>query len=437
MQLNLPDHITQVLHQLRQQGYQASIVGGAVRDILLHKIPKDYDIVSSAEISQVLQSFAKVLPIGEKHGTVVVFLDGEEVEITRCKCPEDPGCSWEDCLHKDLSQRDFTINAMAIDDKGRLLDPFGGKKDLERRVIRSPGNEAAQRFEEDPLRMLRAVRLAVVMDFRLDESLLAAIKAGCALLAQASPERIRDELAAILISDRPAEGLTMMVETGLMEYVIPEIMPMVGFEQHNPAHISDVFTHTLAVVERVPAHLDIRMAALLHDIGKPATFTLDEKGIGHFYQHQEESQRLAAEILARLRFSRSLSDKVCTLAGNHMVWLKKPEPIAVKRLINRVGRDNLEDLFSLQRADISGSAPFHDISFIDEAQSMSQEIIKSNAPLTVQDLAVNGRDLIQIGYEPGPGIGQTLQQLLEIVLQNPDQNQKQYLLDIAAKWLRQ
>jgi len=431
----IPPYVINIIRELEIHGHHACIVGGAVRDLIIGRTPEDFDVVSSAEVHEVRRIFDKVLPIGEKHGTSVVFYNGETVEISRCK----KGCQivddWSACLEEDLLHRDFTINAMAMDLEGEIVDPFGGQDDMINRVIRSPLDSSVNRFREDPLRMLRAIRLGTVLNFSLDEKLGEAIKECQALLVQVSPERVREELNSILVSSHPDLGIRLMVDTGLMKLVIPELVDAVGFKQHNPAHIYDVFNHTLAVLAKVPADLELRLAALLHDIGKPAVFTMDEQGIGHFYQHQYKGQVMAEIILTQLRYSKETVQTVSILVREHMSWLENPTPEAVKRLINRVGAANLPKLFALQRADLLGSAPSHDPSFIDRTQTMAEEILHNNAPLTIKDLAISGRDLIDMGYQPGIEMGKTLQSLLEIVLTDAQENNKDRLLQLAREWL--
>jgi len=433
--LDIPPNVGVILKKLKNHGHKACIVGGAVRDMIMGRSPHDFDVMSSASVSEVLKLFDKVLPIGEEHGTAVVFLDGDKVEVTLCKTGYEPGDDWQARLREDLLHRDFTINAMAVDEEGRLADPYDGLQDIKKCIIRAPEDRNEERIHEDPLRMLRAVRLAAVLDFQLDEKLSSSIIQCLPMLTSVSVERIREELVAILVSERPGQGIRMLVDTGLMKYIIPELLDTVGFNQHNPYHIYNVFDHTLAVIEKVPAFLEIRLAALFHDIAKPATFTLDEKGIGHFYQHQRIGGNMTKIILSRMKFSGDIIEKVSTLVGEHMSWLEKPTPEAVKRLINRVGAENLPDLFTLQRADLCGSAPPYDFSFIDQTQEMANEILTRKEALTVKDLAVNGQDLMDMGYLPGEKLGKALNRLLDIVLSEPEINRKDRLMGLAAEWL--
>lgn len=436
----MPSYLLEVLNVLEKNHHQAWVVGGAVRDMLIGKEPHDYDVVTTAELGEILQLFDKALAIGEKHGTALVFLDGRKMEVTRCKTDLNRGdkhkkereSNWQEVLQEDLYHRDFTINAIALDQQGNLFDPFGGIDDIENKIIRSPEEQAAARFKEDPLRMLRAVRFCTVLKYQISSATLKAIEEYRKLLSNVSWERIRDEFVEIILSDPPNSGIEMLVETGLIKYIIPEILPMVGFEQHSPYHIDDVFSHSLKVLEYVPARLPVRLAALLHDIAKPETFIQDDNGTGHFYQHQSVGRKMTCEILERLKFDRFTINKVERLVGEHMSRLSHPSRTAVKRLINRVGKENAEDLFCLQKADILGGAPLLDLSGIEETEQIARQVLTENDPLTVQDLAINGHDLIQLGLTPGPGIGQILQDLLEIVIQKPDHNQKEMLLDLVS-----
>lgn len=431
----LPRHIQYVLERLRSQGFQAAVAGGAVRDLLIDRIPRDFDVVSTAQVNQIRALFDRSRVVGEKYGTVLVTVGDHQIEVSTCRGLGGGEREWAVRLREDLRQRDFTINAMAIDASGDLVDPCGGRQDIALQLIRAPENQAEGRFQDDPLRMLRAVRLATVLDYQLDRTIFPAMKKCLPLLGQVAVERIREELAAVLLSEHPARGLRIMLATGLLKQCFPELMAMVGFEQHNPAHINDVFNHSLAVVESVPPQLEIRLAALLHDIGKPATFTLDSRGVGHFYHHQEESQRQTVELLNRLRFSRAVVDKVSILVGNHMYWLTSPDREAVSRLLLEVGEENLQDLFVLQKADIQGSAYFHDSSFIDHAEVIYQHIKENKLPVSVKDLQVDGNDLLAMGYPPDARLGQALQHLLDTVIKEPGENRRERLLEAAQTLL--
>lgn len=432
----IPSFVKQVMDELLSRGFSVSIVGGSVRDLLMERCPQDFDLVTSASTPQLREIFPRIVPVGEKHGTLVILVGNEKIEISRCRGDVSESDNWLALLTQDLRHRDFTINAMAIERSGLLHDPFGGRDDIARRLIRSPQDAVIERFNEDPLRILRAVRFAADLNFELDKTVADAITRHHSLLTGVAVERIREELNGILLSGRPDWGMCTLVDLGLMQYVIPEILPTVGFEQHNRAHIYDVFTHSLAVLGNVPANLELRLAALLHDAGKPATFTRDDRGVGHFYLHQQESRRLCREVLTRLKYSKKIIDKVSRLVGEHMIWLENPSEENVRRLIGRVGKELLPELFTLQRADIMGSAPPYELYRVDRVQSMAEATLSNEEAITVKDLTVDGDDLIQIGYLPDEILGKALNALLEIVLANPAANKKEVLLATAAAWLR-
>jgi len=434
---NVPSYLSNILHILQQNNHHACVVGGAVRDMIMGREPHDYDVVTSAEVEEILQVFDKALPIGDKHGTAVVFMDGRQVEISRCKSSSGQKYNWPAWLIEDLYHRDFTINAIAVAEDGSLFDPFGGLNDIENTSLRSPEDQSGQRFQEDPLRMLRAVRLCTVLNFQASPIILEAISEYGALLSNVSRERIRDELVKILLSEQPGQGVMMLVETGLMQYIMPEVLPMVAFEQHNPHHLEDVFSHSLKVLDNVPARLPLRLAAMFHDIAKPETFSRDENGIGHYYQHDAIGGQIARAILERLKFDRLTVERVAVLIQEHMHRFAAPSRAAVKRLINRVGRENIEDLFCLQKADILGGAPPFELFGIEETEAIARQILVDQEPLTVKDLVVNGYDLIQMGFNPGPKLGSILQGLLEVVICEPEKNRKEILLGLAADWMHE
>lgn len=432
-----------IIEVLQSHGYEAYLVGGCVRDMCLDRIPQDWDITTSAQPEQVLRLFTHTFATGLKHGTVTVVLDSDQ-DSTPMQAPQQYEVTtyridgeYQDArrptqvfftasLEEDLRRRDFTINAMAFNRQVGLVDPFGGRKDLENKVIRAVGN-AEKRFREDALRMLRAVRFASQLGYTIETETAKSIQANRHLLAKISKERIRDELLKILCSDNP-DYLVQLCSLGLMKYIIPELELGIGFDQKSVHHDKTVFDHTLAVVKNTPNNPVIRLAALLHDIAKPATFSLDEKGQGHFYNHHVVGERMAREILQSLRFDRMTIHKVCVLVRDHMSRFENIKEKGLKRLINRVEPENINSLFILQTADILGSKPPHDFSGILALQKRMEKVLKEKEPLTVKELAVNGRDLIDLGIEPGIKLGETLQWLLEKVWENPELNSKERLL---------
>lgn len=423
-----------IINILQSHGYKAYIVGGCVRDSLLGKEPKDWDICTNALPEQVEQIFTKTIPTGIKHGTITVLFDEVGYEITTfrkdgnysdSRRPDNVDFTIE--LYEDLSRRDFTINAMAYNREEGLIDYFNSQEDLINKEIRTVGNPD-NRFNEDALRMLRAVRFASVYNFYININTGGAICKNRNKIKYISQERIREELNKILLSDQPSYGITLLQATGLLNYILPELVETIDFDQHNPNHDKDIYEHTLSVLNNTPKDLVVRWAALLHDIGKPMTFTVDDEGIGHFYKHHIESGILAEKILKRLKFDNETIAKVCVLVKEHMSRYNFLRTSNIKKFINRVRIENLDNLFELQIADIKGSKPPHNFSEVLDLKEKVEKIINEKQPLTVKDLDINGYDLIKIGIKPGKHMGEILNSLLEQVLENPDLNKKEKLL---------
>ncbi len=435
----IPNDVKIILDTLKTNGYESYIVGGSVRDLKIGTFaPKDYDITTNALPEEIIRLFEKTIPTGIEHGTVTVMINGEGYEVTTYRIdgeyldnrrPDD--VTFVSNLKDDLARRDFTINALAFNEEDGLIDYFGGIEDLDNKIIRAVG-EPNKRFQEDALRMLRAIRFSAKLDFDIEQKTLGAIKTNCELILNVSNERIRDELCKIMISNNPGKGLRLLEENKLLEHILPEIEASVGFNQQNPHHDKDVFEHILAVVEKCPPKLNLRLAALLHDIGKPECFTVDEKGIGHFYGHDIKSAVLSEHILRKLKFDNQSISEISILVKEHMNVLKKPTDASVKRLINRIGKDLVGELFALQRADALGSfSPKMRLKEIDRVEEKAISILESKVPLSIKELAVDGRDLIQeFSLKPGKEIGDMLKFLLDKVLENPEINSKEELLAI-------
>lgn len=425
----LPPYVREVIHTLKNNGQEAFIVGGCVRDLLMGHHPSDYDVATSALPQETMTIFQKTVPVGAKHGTVAVLLGRETVEVSTFKGLAE---GWGG-LEQDLLRRDFTFNAIAMDEDGNIFDPFNGQADIQQQLVRSPRNLSKERFLEDPLRMLRAVRFCSCYEFTLHPTVTQAIHELHELLPSVSVERVREEFNRILISDHPVLGMELLLATGLLAHVIPEVMAMVGFDQRNHNHDKDVFRHALAVLEASPPRLKVRLAALLHDIGKPVTFTLDEAGVGHFYGHHMQGCAITRSALQRLKYDHQTIEDVTILVGEHMSRFGKFRNANLKKLVNRVGEHNLQDLYDLQRADIIGSAPPFNFSALDEMQAEISSILYDKPPLKVRDLAINGYDLMEIGIAPGPAMGKILNGLLEAVLENPENNKPDFLLELAKE----
>jgi len=442
----LPRHVLEVLETLVRAGFPAYVVGGAVRDLLLGLRPKDWDVATAAlpEVSQRL--FPRTYPSGLRHGTITVLLDGGQVEVTTFR-REGP---YSDFRHPDtvlftteladdLARRDFTINALALDQKGRLQDLLGGKRDLDRRLIRAVG-EARARFSEDPLRMLRAVRLAAELGFRIAPSTWQDLLTTAPLLRHVSLERIRDEFSRCLVSPRPVQALEDLRQSGLLAIFLPELLEGVGVTQ-NEFHRFTVWEHSLLATAAVRPELHLRLAALFHDIGKPRTRTVLE-GKVHFFDHEKVGALMTREILTQLRYPGALVEKVVHLVQQHMGLHYTPgmKEAAIRRLLGRVGAENIPDLVALQAADrlASGRKEGELSPGTLELLQRIEAILREKEALTLKDLAINGDDVMAVtGLSPGPLVGQILERLLELVWEDPSLNRRDTLLqktrEIAAE----
>jgi tRNA nucleotidyltransferase (CCA-adding enzyme) len=435
----VPRDVKIILDTLKNNGYESYIVGGSVRDFIMGtSLPKDYDIATSALPEEIIRLFQKTIPTGIKHGTITVMMNGEGYEVTTYRIdgkymdnrrPE--AVTFVSNLKEDLARRDFTINALALNAEDDVIDYFGGLEDLEDKIIRAVG-EPNKRFQEDALRMLRAIRFAARLEFHIEEKTLEAIKANCHLILNISSERIRDELCKMLVSNNSTIALRLLEETKLLGFILPELQKAVGFNQLNPHHDKDIFKHTLAVVENCPLEINLRVAALLHDIAKPDCFTIDKNGVGHFYGHDKKGILISQQILRRFKFDNESINKISILVKEHMNVLEKPTDASVKRLINRVSVDLMFDLFALQRADALGSSfPKIRLEQIDRMEEKTRAILESKVPLSISEIAVSGRDLmVEFSLKPGEEIGDMLKFLLEKTLENPELNSKEQLLAI-------
>ncbi|OPX46962.1 CCA tRNA nucleotidyltransferase [Clostridium thermobutyricum] len=441
MNFNIPAKVQFIIDTFYNNGFEAFLVGGCIRDYLLNKTPKDYDIATSATPDQTIYLFEKTIPTGLQHGTVTVVIENENFEVTTYRTESEyidnrhpEKVEFVKNIKEDLSRRDFTINAFAYNHKKGLLDFFEGKSDLKNKIIRAVGNSDI-RFNEDALRMLRAIRFSSQLDFDIAKDTLSNIEKNNLLINNISFERIRDEISKILLSNNPRKGLILLKNTELLTNIIPEFKDTFSFDQKNPHHFEDVFEHSLSVVEKTPSILTVRLAALLHDIGKPSCFNLDEKGIGHFYGHNTKSEEISRKILNRLRFDNKTIKETLKLIREHMNVLDNPNNSNIKRLITRVGLDSIENLYSLQEADIlSLKDPSVATHKIVKMREVTNNILISKEPLSLKDLAITGNDLInELGLSKGKIIGDVLKKLFNIILDYPDLNNKKDLLKEAKK----
>lgn len=441
MQLPLP--VRDALLRLRQSGYEAYIVGGCVRDRLRGAEPADWDIATSASPEQTLTVFSacRCIETGRRHGTITVWLDGWPMEITTYRV--DGGGSdhrhpdqvrFTASLREDLARRDFTVNAMAYSPEEGLVDPFGGKRDLAAGVLRCVGNPD-RRFEEDALRLLRALRFSSVLGFSIEEQTAAALRRCRGWLTSLSAERVREELLRLICGEHAAGVLRRYPEA--VAVVLPEIRPMVGFDQHNPHHVYDVYEHTLHALEATPPEPVLRMAVLLHDSGKPASFTLDEKGVGHFYGHAKISVQLARDALERLKFEHNAAERILALIRYHDADIV-PTEACLLRWLHRLTEEGLRRLLQVKRADNLAQHPDYRgrQQEIDRLEEALDQLMARRPCFTLHQLAVNGRDLMAAGVPAGPELGRLLRSLLDAVMDGRCPNEKAALMALLVE-LRQ
>lgn len=437
--------VEEILNIIESIGEEAYIVGGCVRDYFLGKTPKDYDVTTSLEPNEVTILFKKhgynVVPTGLKHGTVTVFPvnDKEGYEITTYRTDGEyldgrhpSSVSFTKSLSEDLSRRDLTINAMAYSPKRGLVDLFGGLEDLSNKIIRTVGNPD-DRIKEDALRMMRAIRFSAQLGFSIDEDLTKAIKRNSSSINLVSKERIHDELCKILLSDNP-NYVEKLFSTGLLKHFLPELHICFLTKQNNPWHLYDVGNHTMCSLKNSDKDLTLRLAVLLHDIGKPDTKTTDEKGIDHFHGHAEKSSIRSKEVLKRLKFTSKEVEEVSLLVLIHDYQLESSKK-AIRRFLSNYNLD--ERMFSLysklRKADCLGQdmeLASNSLSKLEEIMLKYEEI--KNQPLSVKDLAVSGYDAMNLGFKDIE-IGVELRKLLDAVIENPELNTKESLLKIMKE----
>lgn len=441
MKILIPDYVNIIIDKLKNNGFKSYLVGGCVRDTLLDRQPNDYDITSSATPKEIIKLFSefKIVEVGKEFGTIIVIQNEGSVEVTtfrRDNLYKDgrrpSSVVFTEDLIQDLRRRDFTINSMAYNEREGLIDPFNGLKDLKKNLIRTVGNPI-ERLNEDYLRILRAVRFACQLDFLIDIETSKACSQLSSNLAKVSTERIRDELFKILLSNKPSRGFLLMREMGLLKQVIPELMPAIGFDQRNPHHDRSVFQHTLKVMDNTPKVLNVRLAALLHDIGKPYTFSVDNKGIGHFYGHDKASVEIGREILLRLNCSTELIETTLNLIKEHMIHYPDLKKKGLKRQLQRIGENQIENLIDLQIADRLSKKGTKDISNLEAKRRAVRSILEAKEPFSRKHLAINGEDLIALGFKEGKIIGEILNFLLNCVIEDSSLNTKKKLIKIVEK----
>lgn len=443
MKINIPDNANYILDKLNQAGFEAYVVGGCVRDSILGKTPSDWDVTTSAKPEEVKRIFRRTVDTGIKHGTVTVLLDKESYEVTTYRIDGDYGDGrhpdsvlFTDKLKEDLRRRDFTINAMAYNDRDGLVDIFGGIGDIEKKLIRCVG-VPDERFSEDALRMMRAVRFSGQLGYEIDEDTLKAIEAHSSDLRKISAERIRDEFVKLLISEHP-EKLRIAYRTGLTKVFLPEFDTMMRTKQIHPHHMYDVGEHTIHAVMEIDAEKDLRLAMFFHDIAKPPCLTVDKEGITHFHGHPEMGAKMTVDIMRRLRFDNDTIERVSRLVkfhdyGNGMDITKK----VTRRAMRKMGKDIFPAFLKIKRADILSQSMYlreEKLAELGHFAGYYEEIIRDEECTGLKELAVNGSDLIAHGMSPGRELGETLNKLLDRVVDNPKLNEKSKLLELVDQW---
>ncbi len=436
MNIPIPPAAGRILSTLNKAGFEAYVVGGCVRDALLGREPGDWDITTSASPQEVKALFRRTVDTGIQHGTVTILIGKESYEVTTYRLDgvyEDgrhpKEVTFTRSLAEDLKRRDFTINAMAYHPEEGLVDLFQGMEDLTARQIRAVG-VPHDRFHEDALRILRAVRFSAQLNFTIEGETLAAIRDFAPRLELISQERIRVELDKLLRSDHPEKFLTLY-ETGITGILFPEFDRMMEMPQNNPYHCYNVGIHTIEVLKAIPAEGILRWTALLHDVGKLSTRTTDENGIDHFYGHAKESAVFAREFLRNLRFDNHTTDLVTLLVRHHDAWFDGSARIT-RRVMNRVGAENFPYLLSIARADTAAKSSYAQEKLLpkyDQVEMRWKEILAAGECTSLSGLAVTGKDLIAAGMKPGKELGDTLQHLLDLVLDDPTLNTKETLLE--------
>ena len=436
----LPKSALALLSTLKKSGHQAYLVGGCIRDLLLGIPVKEWDITTSAKPDEVAMLFRKVIPTGIEYGTVTVHMEDGEYEVTTFRADEKyvdgrhpSNVKFTDDIHKDLSRRDFTINAFAYDpEKDALIDDFDGQNDLKNKLIRAIGNPA-DRFSEDGLRSLRACRFAARLEFEIEKETFAAIPKTLEITRKVAAERIHDEIVKILSAKKPSIAFELMRKSGLLNLIIPELLACLNVEQPPQFHKYDVYWHNLYACDAAPiGNVVLRMAALLHDIGKPSC----KEGF-HFYGHDQAGAKMTEEILRRLKFSNDEIGRITNLIKEHMFnYVSDWNDSAVRRFIRRVGGlSNIPELFELRKADARAMEREIEAEYLAELQKRIDKIVAEENALDIKDLKVKGEDVMQtLNVQPGPLVGKVLHYLLDKVLDDPKLNERDKLLDMVKKY---
>lgn len=439
--IQMPEKVTYIINTIMEAGYEAYAVGGCIRDSILGRIPDDWDITTSASPYQIKELFKHTIDTGLKHGTVTVMVDREGFEVTTYRIdgiyedgrhPKD--VMFTASLVEDLKRRDFTINAMAYNDVSGLVDIFGGMADLKDKVIRCVGSPK-KRFTEDALRIMRAVRFSAQLGYEIEPETKAALMEFAPKLTCISSERIQAELVKLVISPHP-ENLKIAYETGITRVILPEFDVCMETEQNNPHHCYNVGEHILKSMQKISPDKVLRLAMLFHDIGKPETITMDDQGICHFHGHQAVSEEITLKILKRLKFDNYTIGMVTKLVRYHDYKVEAKEK-NVRRAVMKIGEDIFPLLFQIKEADLEAQSTYlqeEKKEKLKAVQRVYEQVAAKGQCVSLKTLAVTGKDLISgAGMLSGPEIGKVLHQLLDIVIEDPEQNERENLLKLARQ----
>lgn len=439
--IQLPEKVTYIINTIMEAGYEAYAVGGCIRDFILGKVPDDWDITTSASPYQVKALFRHTIDTGLKHGTVTVMLEREGFEVTTYRVDG----AYEDGRHpkevmftaslkEDLKRRDFTINAMAYNDSTGLVDIFGGMADLRNQMIRCVGSPK-ERFGEDALRIMRAVRFSAQLGYEIEAETKAAIKELAPKLTCISAERVQAELVKLVTSPHP-ENLRIAYAAGITKVILPEFDVCMETQQKNPHHCYSVGEHILKSMQEIKPDKVLRLAMLFHDIGKPQTITIDEKGIYHFHKHQTVSEEMALKILKRLKFDNDTVYMVTKLVRYHDYEVEAQAKY-VRRAILKIGEDIFPLLFQVKEADLKAQSMYlqeEKEKRLNEVYKVYEQVVEDRQCVSLKTLAVKGKDLIEeAGMQPGCEIGDMLRRLLDVVIEDPSQNNRENLLKLARQ----
>ena len=444
MYIDLPGEVELIISELEKKGFEAWAVGGCIRDSVLNRKPGDWDITTNAKPAEVKSIFKRTVDTGIQHGTVTVLIKDKSFEVTTYRLDG----KYEDSRHpsevtftadlvEDLKRRDFTINAMAYNSRAGLVDAFGGVEDIKKRLIRAVGSPG-ERFKEDALRIMRAVRFSASLDFDIEEKTFEAIKKETGNLKKISAERIREELVKLIASSHPEKLLTLS-ECGITSVILPEFDRELATEQNNQHHQYSVGIHTIEAMKYSVTFDDeltydervvLRLTMLLHDMGKPALKTTDEDWVDHFKGHSAESVRLAGDILKRLKFDNATINRVTRLVKYHD-HRKESSPANVRRTIVAVGKDLMPLWFKVRRCDVMGQSTYireEKLKEIDSFEKVYRQVLRDGDCLSIAELKLNGNDLMENGVPAGRKVGQTLSAMLDAVLEDPSLNTREGLL---------